>query len=208
MVYGGIDGAITTFAIVGGVAGADLASGIIIILGVSNLVADGGSMAAANYLGTRAEMDQRERTRRLEESHIAMHPDGEREEVREIYRRKGFEGGQLEGVVDVLTADHDRWVDTMLTEEHGLAKASRSAWTSAVVTFLAFGCAGIMPLAPYLIGVLAPRGLDNPLLLSALATSLTLYGVGWLKGRVLGTTRWRSGVETLLIGEVPLRSPM
>ncbi len=200
MVYGGIDGVITTFAIVGGVAGADLASGIVVILGISNLVADGGSMAAANYLGTRAEMDQRDRARRLEETHISVHPEGEREEVREIYRRKGFEGEQLEVVVDILTADRERWIETMLTEEHGLAKQTRSAWISALVTFLAFGCAGIMPLAPYLFSVLASEALENPLRLSAVATSITLFAVGWLKGKVVGSARWRAGLETLLIG--------
>ena len=200
MVYGGIDGVITTFAIVGGVAGAELSNGIVIILGVSNLVADGGSMAAANFLGTRAENDHRDRTRRIEETHISIHPAGEREEVREIYRRKGFSGQQLEDVVSVLTADRQRWVDTMLTEEHGLAKDTRSAWRAAIVTFFAFALAGIMPLAPYLAAALTTSSLSNPLLLSAIATSCTLFGVGWLKGKVLDTARWRAGVETFLIG--------
>ncbi len=54
LVYGGLDGIITTFAVVAGVAGASLSSGIILILGLANLLADGFSMAVGDYLSTRA----------------------------------------------------------------------------------------------------------------------------------------------------------
>ena len=57
-VYGGIDGAVTTFAIVAGAVGADLSPRVVIILGVANLVGDGFSMAAGNFSGTRAEQDE------------------------------------------------------------------------------------------------------------------------------------------------------
>ncbi|MGV1015589.1 MAG: VIT1/CCC1 transporter family protein, partial [Methyloceanibacter sp.] len=46
-VYGGIDGTVTTFAIMAGVVGASLSAGVVLILGVANLLADGFSMAAA-----------------------------------------------------------------------------------------------------------------------------------------------------------------
>jgi len=54
-VYGGIDGAITTFAIVAGVMGAALSSSIVLILGFANLFADGFSMAVSNYLSTKSQ---------------------------------------------------------------------------------------------------------------------------------------------------------
>ena len=56
-VLGGIDGAVTTFAIVAGVVGAQLSTPIILILGLANLLADGFSMAAGNYSGVKAEKD-------------------------------------------------------------------------------------------------------------------------------------------------------
>ena len=55
LVYGANDGIITTFAVVAGVAGASLSSRIVLVLGVANLVADGISMGASNYLGIRSE---------------------------------------------------------------------------------------------------------------------------------------------------------
>lgn len=54
-IYGGIDGVVTTFAIVAGVVGAGLNPGIILILGFSNVLADGFSMASSNFLSARAE---------------------------------------------------------------------------------------------------------------------------------------------------------
>jgi VIT1/CCC1 family predicted Fe2+/Mn2+ transporter len=108
-VYGAIDGAVTTFAVVSGVAGAGLDAEIVLILGGANLVGDGFSMAAGNYLGTRAESQQRDRLRRMEERHIDLVPAGEREEIRQIFAAQGFEGHDLQRAVEVITSDRPRW---------------------------------------------------------------------------------------------------
>jgi VIT1/CCC1 family predicted Fe2+/Mn2+ transporter len=120
-VYGAVDGVITTFAVVSGVAGAELSSGIIIILGSANLAADGFSMAVSNFLGTRAERERIERARQIEAEHIRLYPDGEREEIRQIFAAKGFSDKALEQAVELVTSDRKRWIDTMIQEEYGLS---------------------------------------------------------------------------------------
>ena len=81
LVYGGIDGTITTFAVVSGVVGANLDTGIVVILGLANLLADGFSMAVSNFLGTRAERQFLHKMRLEEQEEIRLIPEGEREEI-------------------------------------------------------------------------------------------------------------------------------
>jgi VIT1/CCC1 family predicted Fe2+/Mn2+ transporter len=118
-IYGGIDGTVTTFAIVAGVVGAELPGTVVLVLGLANLVADGFAMGAGNYSGTKAELDDYVRLLAIERKHIALVPSGEREEVRQIFALKGFSGGELERIVDVITSGEDRWAQTMAVEEYG-----------------------------------------------------------------------------------------
>ncbi|MCI0361700.1 MAG: VIT1/CCC1 transporter family protein, partial [Planctomycetaceae bacterium] len=133
-VLGAVDGAITTFAIVAGSAGAGLSNGVVFVLGLANVLADGFSMAAGNYLRARSEQQLVARFRRMEEMHIDHIPDGEREEVRQIYRNKGFEGAALDNIVEVITQDRRQWVDTMLTEEWGLQLTPPTPWRAGLAT--------------------------------------------------------------------------
>lgn len=164
-VYGGIDGAVTTFAVVSGVVGAELSAGVILILGAANLLADGFSMAAANYLATKAEREDFEHLEAIENRHVEAFPDGEREEVRQIFRAKGLEGEELESVVELITADRARWIRTMLREEYGLPSEVRSPCRAGLSTFSAFLACGLVPLLPFIVG------LGNPFWLASGATA-------------------------------------
>lgn len=199
-IYGAIDGAVTTFAVVSGVAGAGLSSGIIIVLGIANLLADGFSMGASNFLGTRAENQRRERARADEYAEIESHPEGEREEIRQIFAAKGFSGDNLEQVVDIITEDRERWVDTMLQEEHGISlQVIHPLWAGAV-TFLAFLLAGVLPLATFLLNWFSPDLIAQPFLWSSMITALAFFLIGICKAQYVEQTWYWSGLETLLIG--------
>src|SRR3990167_9786712 len=95
-IYGGIDGTVTTFAVVSGVVGGQLSPLVILILGFANLIADGFSMATSNYLGTKSELEQYQHYKAIEAKHIEITPDGEREEIRQIFQNKGLTGEILE----------------------------------------------------------------------------------------------------------------
>lgn len=199
-IYGAVDGAVTTFAIVSGVAGAELSTGIVVILGVANLVGDGFSMAAANYLGTRAEEQVRERARRTEEQEIDAYPEGEREEIRQIFQAKGFTGQDLERAVEIVTSDRRRWVETMLVEELGLPLEGPSPFRAAAATFVAFLGVGLIPLLPFVAGYVREGMIASPFLWSSLFTAAAFFGVGAAKSRFVGRRWYTSGLETLLVG--------
>ncbi|WP_425418138.1 VIT1/CCC1 transporter family protein [Oricola indica] len=194
-IYGGIDGAVTTFAIVAGVVGASLSANVVIILGLANLLADGLSMAASNYSGTKTEIDDRNRLRAMEIRHIAEDPDGEREEIRQILALKGLEGETLEHAVEAITSDRERWIAMMLADEHGQSGALRDPMKSAVSTFLAFLACGAVPLLPYL---LLP--IDQAMPVALTMTSIVFFAIGSIKSRWSVTRWWTSGLETLIIG--------
>lgn len=194
IVYGGIDGSVTTLAIVAGVAGAGLSPFVIVALGLANVLADGFSMAAGNYSGTKVELDNIRRLRAIEDRHIRLYPEGERREVLEILSRKGLSGPVLEQATDAITADRENWINLMIEGEYGLGGVDPHPLKAATATFSAFLVAGMIPLLPYLLSM------GNAFQLSILMTFSTFFAIGALKSRWSLAPWWRSGTETLLIG--------
>ena len=194
VVYGSIDGSVTTFAIVAGVAGAGLSPFIIVALGLANVLADGFSMAAGNYSGTKAELDNIRRIRSIEERHIRLYPDGERNEVREILAQKGLSGQVLDEATEAVTANHDNWINLMIEGEYGLGSVDPHPLKAAMVTFFAFLVAGMIPLLPFLLSI------SNAFMVSAWMTAGVFFAIGAMKSRWALAPWWRSGTETLLIG--------
>ena len=194
VIYGAIDGAVTTFAIVAGVVGAELSTKVIIALGIANVLADGFSMAAGNYAGTKAELDDTKRLRAVEEKHVRLAPEGERAELREILSQKGLSGEVLDAAVDAIALDRKTWIDMMLVDEYGLSPVDPHPMRAARATFLAFLAAGMVPLLPYIFS------LADAFSWSIGLTALTFFGVGALKAKWSLAPWWRSGAETLAIG--------
>ena len=199
-IYGAIDGAVTTFAVVAGVEGANLSAKVVLILGGANLIADGFSMAVSNFLGLRAGSQQLERARGEEERQVSQMPEGEREEIRQIFAAKGFKGEDLESVVDVITADRDLWVSTMMSEELGLGGAQPSPLRAGAATLLAFVVVGAFPLVAFVVDAAVPGGIEHPFAWSAAMTAIAFFAVGGLKARFVTQAWWRSGLETLAVG--------
>ncbi|MEX2587723.1 MAG: VIT1/CCC1 transporter family protein [Actinomycetota bacterium] len=199
-VYGAVDGTVTTFAVVAGSAGALLSSRIVIILGFANLLADGFSMSVSSYLSARSERQIEDKARLQEEAQIRLLPEGEREEVRQIFAAKGFEGDDLERAVDVLTADRRLWVDTMLREELGLPMDRRSPLLGAAATFAAFLLVGFIPLAPFVWQAVSSTVVDRVFFWSSLATGVAFFVVGAAKTKFVESSWWSEGLKTLSLG--------
>lgn len=196
-ILGSIDGVVTTFAVVAGAVGGGFGGQVVVVLGVAKLLADGFSMGVSSYLQTKSDREQVEQARQDEHRHIKHIPDGERQEIREIFARKGFEGHTLDEIVETITQDREVWVNTMLREELGLCPQGRHPGRAGLATFLAFLLAGVVPLAPFLIPGLP---LELAFIVSAIVAGMAFLGVGLIKGALLDRPLLRSGIETLVIG--------
>jgi vacuolar iron transporter family protein len=166
--------------------------------GVANLLADGLSMAVSNYLGTRSQHEELEEARREEERHITEFPEGEREEIRQIFSAKGFSGETLDRIVETVTQNKKLWIDTMLSEELGLHLEARNPLRAGLSTFVAFVVVGFVPLAPFLMGGAVPQ--HQRFFISSIMTGVAFVAVGVAKGVVLKRPLFTSGAQTLLIG--------
>lgn len=193
-VYGAIDGIVTTFAIVAGVVGAELSNQTILILGSANILADGFSMAASNYLGTKSEVDEREQLTSFEMNEMKNNPDGEKEEIRQIFKSKGFNEGILDTMVNNITQNEKEWLNLMLQEEYGLSLSLRSPLKCALITFMAFMIFGLIPLLPYIAGT------RNPFQYATLFTGVSFFIVGSMKSKWSMESFFVSGMKTTIIG--------
>jgi len=196
-VLGGIDGCVTTFAVVSGVVGAGFSPSVALVLGFANLIADGFSMAISNYESIKAAGEFIQSVRVSEQEHIDKIPIGEREEIRQIFKKKGFSGEVLEKIVDTISADRRLWIDTMLTEEHGVQIIGRDPVKAAFTTFGSFIVVGSIPLMPFMV-----TGIEkgSQFTFSACLAAIMFFSVGAMKSRLISKPVFRSGMGTLLTG--------
>lgn len=203
VVYGANDGIITTFAVVAGVAGANLSPTVVLILGFANLFADGFAMAIGNFLGTKSEEDYIKSERVIEAWEVDHFPTQERQEIRAIYQKKGFSGKALDQAVAIITQDKDRWINEMITAELSLPMTvdRHAAFKNSIATFIAFTTAGFLPLIPYVFSHVFNYSLDA-MRYSLIMAGLSLFFVGSLRTFITRRFWLHSGLEMLLVGAI------
>lgn len=199
-VYGGLDGIVTTFAVVAGVAGANLSSKVILILGVANLIADGISMAFGDYLGSKAENEYAAAERVRETWEVRNYPDGEKREMVELYVDKGIAETDAKIAVEALSKNEEAWVDIMMVEELGLVENEESPIKNAMVTFGSFIFFGSIPVLIYAAARFVPSIAANTFLTACILTAITLFILGTLKIYFTRQPWYRAGFEMLLLG--------
>lgn len=201
-VYGAIDGVVTTFAIVAGIAGADLSANVVLILGIANLLADGFAMGVGNYLSIKSEHERYKHEWEEEMYEIETIPEHERKEIETIYRNKGLQETVLQSVVHAITADKEQWVREMLHEEHGLSAETRSPFIGGFTTYTSFVIIGTVPLVSFAAALFVPDLAPRAFLLSNILTGFALFGIGVLKTFIVARPVMRAGLETLLMGSL------
>ena len=198
-VYGGLDGTITTFAVVAGVAGASLSSNIILILGFANLIADGIAMAFGDILSTRAEQQYHAAERAREEWELENYPEGEKLELKELYIEKGLSEEDSDKLVEILAKYPDFMIDVMMKDELGIIEDDDSPIFNGLVTFGSFVVFGFVPLLVFVVQRFVEWDINSMFWACAL-TGLTLFGLGVSKSRFSSVKWWKSGAEMLFLG--------
>eukprot|EP01147_Barroeca_monosierra_P010615 gene10615-2737_t len=147
-VFGGLDGIITTFAVVASVTGANLPIGVSIVMGVANLIGDGISMAFGEYMSSASEKQYTLTERRREEWEFDSNPEGEIKEMIDIYKEKGFDEEEAEQILRMMAKHRDFFIDHMMVEELGLMTPDpdESPLMNGVVIFVSFLLFGFTPL--------------------------------------------------------------
>ena len=194
---GANDGLVSILTLLAGVAGAEVAGETVLIAGVAGLVAGAISMGVGAYVSAKAYRSYYRAELRKEVEEMREKPDVEREEIREIYRDRGFEGELLERVVDTITSNPRVWLKVMMSEELGLSPAFGRPLGAAAVVFLAFLAGGIVPVVPFLFleGV--------PALATAFAvTAVALMLAGGIRSRYTGERPWAAGLELVAMAAI------
>lgn len=200
VVYGGLDGIITTFAVVAGVAGAALSPGVVLIMGFANLVADGLSMAIGDYLSTKAEMKYKQLERERETWEVENYPQGEKLELIELYTAKGMPLKDAKEITEIISKNKTAWIDIMMVEELGIIEEDESPVKNALVTFSSFIIFGFIPVLAYVLSRFVPYFAKNTFIIASVLTGATLFTLGALKVKVTEENWIKSGLEMLIVG--------
>ena len=149
--FGGLDGIITTFAVVAASVGGNLSSDVILLMGFANLIADGLSMGFGDYLSSQAEVDYTKAEHTREKWELENYPEGEKREMVELYMKRGMTEEDAVSVIDVMAKYKNFFLDVMMVEELGLMPPDEDdkPWKNGVVTFVAFVFFGFIPLLSY-----------------------------------------------------------
>lgn len=199
IILGGQDGLVNVLGVILGVGAATNDSSIVIVAGLAATFAESVSMAAVAYTSKIAEADYYQSELEREKWEMEHVPEGEREEIRVLYRRYGFRGETLEKVVDTITSDKAVWLNIMMRQELELEEVERKdALPAGVIVGISALVGSFVPLTPYFF---LPIGAATAL--SLLVSSATLFFVGYYKAqKTLGRKFVRSGVEMMVIGMV------
>jgi vacuolar iron transporter family protein len=192
------DGLVAAFAVTSGVAGAFSSDQIVVMAGLAEMLGGAVSMGLAAYASARSHLEFYRSEEQRERDEIRRWPEHERDEIRSIYRDKGFSGPLLDQIVSHITADPTRWRGVMMREELGFgAEVMEPPVRSALTVGGSYLVGAAVPMLPYLF-IRPALGI----LLSALATIIALFLVGALKTVLTARPWWRSGLESMGIGLV------
>ena len=207
-ILGSQDGIVNVLAVLLGAAVSQIQLGtpaaitfrVVVAVGLAATFGESISMGAVAYTSTLARRDHYLGELAREEKEMLEIPEVERQEVRSVFKRWGFEGKELEDAVAHICSKPRAWLEFMMAHELQLAPLEENqARKSALLVGVAAMLGSLVTLAPFLaVPDDALAGMIGALVLSA----VTLFFIGWYKGRITIGRPYRSGTQMLVIGTV------
>ncbi len=197
-VFGTQDGLISTLGALTGIAEGTRSGEAVVVAGFVILVVESLSMAAGSYLSSKSQREYLERLLREEEEEIARDPEGERQEIVEMYRVRGYTDEEIAIIVRRLMSDPKLLLEDMAHKELGISPSTlEEPLGNALVMGIAYVAGGLVPVLPYLT---LPMATAMPV--SIIGTLFALFLFGGLKGRLVKQSWWRSGLEMVGVAGV------
>jgi VIT1/CCC1 family predicted Fe2+/Mn2+ transporter len=197
-VFGAMDGLVSNFALMAGVAGGTAAAGgdraAVVLAGLAGLAAGAFSMAAGEYTSVASQSELAEQEFENERLELSRNAEGEAKELAQIWVRRGVDLELAEEVARQLGRNPEAALEVHAREELGLAPGELpNPWVAAGSSFLAFALGALVPLLPYLFGA-------QTLVISAVLAVIGLFVAGVLVSRVTARSWWFSGLRQLVVG--------
>ena len=197
-VFGTQDGLISTLGALTGIAEGTQNGQAVVIAGCVIVVVESLSMAAGSYLSSKSQRQYLEHLLRKEADEIANDPEGERQEIWDLYRARGYTDEEITIIAKRLMSNPKLLLEDMAHKELGIhPDALEEPLSNALVMGTAYVAGGIVPVLPYLF---LPVHAAMPI--SIVSTLTILFLFGGLKGWVVKQVWWRSGLEMLGIAGV------
>lgn len=199
IILGGQDGLVNVLGVILGVVAATGSNSIVIVAGLAATFAESISMGAVAYTSKLAEADYYQSEYEREQYEIEHEPEGEREEVRQIYTKYGFTGEILDKIVEQITSNKQTWTQVMMEQELKLEPINRKdAIPAAFIVGFSALVGSFIPLTPYFF-----LPIREATMLALILSALTLFVVGWIKAeKTIGRQMFKAGIEMTIIGMV------
>ena len=199
-ILGSQDGLVNVLGVIMGVAIASNDFNIILAGGLAATFAESISMAAVAYTSTMARRDHYIAELEREKREIRDVPKQEEEEIREILRKWGFDGKDIEEVKNHITANPKAWLEIMMSNELNLAPvASGQATKSALLVGSSAIAGSLVPLIPF---VVLQHDILSAIITALIVSAAMLFLIGWYKSKITIGKPYRSGLQMAIIGTV------
>lgn len=195
-VFGMMDGLVSNFALIAGVAGASASTTDISLAGLAGLVGGAFSMATGEYVSVQSQNESAQAEIDIERHELIVNADAERAELAQMYVERGVEPELAAQVAEQLSRDPDQALLIHAQEELGVDPHQLpSPWTAAYSSLLAFSVGAFIPLLPYVLGA-------QTVWISAILAVVALFGAGVGAARFTSRSWWYSGTRQLLLGVI------